>query len=331
MIRTGFTPYHGFNFKNGQFKFYVGPVSCSVLCGGISYAALDYYYKKLRTPDMAKNPAEGNPLCEYLYKRQATAHFYTWNRFAKAWASGVAPEAQMNKEISVLKTWMAAKKPMVICLHAGMGHGHHVLCTGYDDNYKMLELYDSNYPGQTPTLMLDDGGKWYHSGGGGSMWNGWFGDGGFDQEGGAKFPVVPYKFCRDCHGLVCNSHFEYSGACKGGGAHNMMDTEYYLPNDTSGESGWFLCRKCYLMFTPEGDNAYGKCFKGGKHEISTDRPEQSVYHLGRGKGEYGWSRCNACNTLNWSKGAAAACPAGGSHDNSDSERYVVDNRVIEKK
>ena len=31
-------PYH-----NGSFKFRVGPINCSVLCGGISYTALDYF------------------------------------------------------------------------------------------------------------------------------------------------------------------------------------------------------------------------------------------------------------------------------------------------
>ena len=149
------------------------------------------------------------------------------------------------------------------------------------------------------------------------------------REKGPQLPVVPFKFCRDCHGLVCNAFANTSGVCSGGGPHNLMDIEYFLPiNSSGGDDGWFLCAKCCSMFSPEGTG--NKCGKGGKHEAKSAWPEMSVAPIGYGKGEMGWSRCSACSVLNWNKGADAACPAGGKHDNAGSTKYVVDNRVVEK-
>ena len=45
MLATAFDPAKsGFRFRNGTFKTHVGSVNCSVLCGGMAYAVLDYVY-----------------------------------------------------------------------------------------------------------------------------------------------------------------------------------------------------------------------------------------------------------------------------------------------
>ena len=325
MFRTEFIPKRdGFLFRNGEFKFSVGPGECSVLCGGISYAALDYFYNKLRTPDMTRPPADGNPFLQYLFRRQATAHWFTWNRFLKAWLPGSDSQETVNKNLDIISTNIQAKKPVVVCMYGGFGHGHHVLAIGFNPSDNMIELYDSNWPGRSSTLTPDGDGKWNHSDG--SVWDGWFTDGGFTQKGGAQIPVIPFKFCRNCHGLVANA-FSESGVCAAG-THSVTDTEYFLPRDSSGgESGWYNCSKCLCMFTNK-NGSNGKCFAGGVHAARSSWPEMSVAQLNQGKGEVDWRLCSACNTLNWGGGAPAACPAVGKHDNSQSGRYVVDNRTV---
>jgi len=330
MIRSGFEAYKdGFQFTNGHFDFYVGPANCTVLCGGISYAALDYWFTKFKPPVSAKTPADGNPLQAYLYRRQMTAHYYTWNRFVSRWLGARDSADEIKNNIDVIASRCVAKKPSVICLVGDFSHGHHVLATGVDPTTQKLEIYDSNWPGGYCTLTPQSDGTWKHSDK--SVWNTWFSDGGYDQNGGPQLPVVPFEFCRTCHGMVCTGFRDRIGMCTNGGVHDLMVPEYFLPMDSStGEGGWFLCNYCLSMFSNDGANAGGWCSNGGKHQAKPGWPEMSVCVLGRGKGDHSWRQCNSCLTLNWGAGADAACPAGGKHDNAGSTKYVCDSRVIEK-
>ena len=134
-------------YTNGSFKFKVGPITCSVLCGGISYTALDYFETGILPPKSPKTPADGNPMEEYLYRRQATAHFYTWHRFAAAWLGGAGEQDSVEK----LGTFLSSR-PVILCLFGGFGHGHHVVATACDPGRKVIHLYDSNHPGRTSVL-----------------------------------------------------------------------------------------------------------------------------------------------------------------------------------
>src|SRR5262245_53695331 len=111
MIRTGFdTKRHGFRFQNGKFKFtYAVIIPCDVLCGGMCYAALDYYNYQLAVPEESDPPAEGTPLFNYLYDRQKTAHLstlpgsYASNLFNRPSAGETDPCTQETLD----KTWPA--------------------------------------------------------------------------------------------------------------------------------------------------------------------------------------------------------------------------------
>ncbi len=75
-IMTSFKPdTNGFNFKN-HFKNDFIPaldIRTSGLCGGMSYAALDYYHAHLPIPGQWFRPANKTPLHTYLYDRQVTS------------------------------------------------------------------------------------------------------------------------------------------------------------------------------------------------------------------------------------------------------------------
>ena len=52
MIKSRFNPrIHGLPYRNGSFSFKLGPANLSVLCGGISYTALDYFDTGIRPPE----------------------------------------------------------------------------------------------------------------------------------------------------------------------------------------------------------------------------------------------------------------------------------------
>jgi hypothetical protein len=166
MIASKFDPLkNGLPYKNGSFKFKVGPANCSVLCGGISYTALDYFYTGIQPPKSPKTPAEGNPMEEYLYRRQATAHFYTWHRFAAAWSGSlplIGPVVSGVEQDSLEDLCRhLASRPVILCLYGVVGEGHHVVASACDQAKKQIQLYDSNHPGKISLLTQVSGG-WLH-------------------------------------------------------------------------------------------------------------------------------------------------------------------------
>jgi hypothetical protein len=59
----------GFVFVNTFANSFIGPpvnMTTGGLCGGMSYAALDYYNAKLQTPQQNFRPANGTALQQYL-------------------------------------------------------------------------------------------------------------------------------------------------------------------------------------------------------------------------------------------------------------------------
>src|SRR5262249_30330951 len=146
---------HGLPYKNGSFRFKVGPANVSVLCGGISYAALDYFDTGIRPPESSRTPVDGNPMETYLYRRQVTAHFYTWHRFANAWSVSQIPGMRSifgeQDDINELAQYLSSR-PVIICLFGGPGHGHHVVATACDPARNQIQLYDSNHPRVTSTI-----------------------------------------------------------------------------------------------------------------------------------------------------------------------------------
>src|SRR5262245_58981745 len=76
---------HGFQFSNEYIQWKSWPWSGTQLCGGMAYAALDYYYDRLGIPADTKAPAIGTPLHTYIFERQKDAHLNTIPRFSGYW------------------------------------------------------------------------------------------------------------------------------------------------------------------------------------------------------------------------------------------------------
>lgn len=197
-VRTAFAPtLHGFKFAN-RFKNLTGvfDITTGGLCGGMVYAALDYYYAHKRIPQQTYMPAEGTRLQSYLYTRN-------WNEIERnlhRWGElGFNPAGARNREIfgwglqvgsGRLGEMMASidrGRPIPLslqmcgddCACRGGGGGrvdcpgnHVVLAIGYElGRYRGIQgehpedvrifIYDPNVPGQTLTLRADATNAWY--------------------------------------------------------------------------------------------------------------------------------------------------------------------------
>ena len=76
----------GFRFVNDFRNSFVGPpfsVYTSGLCGGMSYAVLDYYYAGRPIPTQDYRPANNTPLQQYLYGRQVTSLMQNADKWAE--------------------------------------------------------------------------------------------------------------------------------------------------------------------------------------------------------------------------------------------------------
>jgi uncharacterized protein YjbI with pentapeptide repeats len=179
---TTFNPEkHGFKFSNtfSNKGFVAGVhIDFSGLCGGMSYAMLDYYYKGVTIPSQTQKPNEGTQLTKYIRSRQ----WYTYDAQADKWVElGFNPFGERTSEfwnwgvqgfnggrLEELKSRIDQGKPVPLGLFAagdgGLTSKHHqVIAIGYDmgryrgdlKEYKDdLKIYicDPNYPGETKVL-----------------------------------------------------------------------------------------------------------------------------------------------------------------------------------
>ncbi|GEM_PF-2029614 len=182
---TNFNPaMHGFNFTNSfhNHGFIAGQnIDFTGLCGGMSYAALDYYFKGVNIPNQYSLPKEGTKLTEYIRSRQWKTYEnqgdkwselvfnpFGW-RTSEFWQWGI--QGFGGGRLEELKTQIDAGKPVILGLFAaGDGgfnkHHHQVVAYGYDlGRYKgdlkvnkedvKIFIYDPNYPNETRTLRPD--------------------------------------------------------------------------------------------------------------------------------------------------------------------------------
>jgi hypothetical protein len=332
MISTAFDPAkHGFHFRNGTFNTHVGPFACGVLCGGMAYAALDYIYTGIKPPDLKKAPTEGNPLETYLYRRQETAHFYTWHKFTAAWSTnipiiggalGMAGVGQ--SDYADLQNWLGKKYPVVVCLFDGISEGHHVVAIGCDPGKKQIQLYDSNHPDQRSNLT-EKNGRWLHSISG-RNWKGWFIDWGWYTEG-VRQPPVPWRYCPNCRCLHTTA-FGSSGNCPGGGTHAANPNfEYFLNwNMDKGQRQWKVCKKCQGAVCLVDPQQGKSCPAGGTHD---PRGIEFAVTMGSGAGEGDWKSCFKCASLYWAgNNMHGKCAKGGAHDPKYSAKYFLDYRTV---
>ena len=177
-VRTGFTAAeHGFKFEN-RFEFSASlslkPISRSPvvlgkvvlgLCGGMCFAALDYFHAHKPIPTVASPEAITTELRNYLVERQLDSLAHGSVLKVLKWTH----EREDNDLAVSVAGWEARKlrdtvEPAVLALIRAdsLSHvidNHQVVATGYDfndvTNEMVIFLYDPNWPGSTPTLKMD--------------------------------------------------------------------------------------------------------------------------------------------------------------------------------
>lgn len=205
MPKTVFQPnVNGFHFGNHfvnnilQLPIY-GNVTTLGRCGGMSFAALDFFNAHLPVPagtdqtfaSTGSVPPDGSPLADYIYHRQldsflvpSAVKFVTWSvtpdgpsfllRGVETWSK--------QDEFQKVRTAVDAGKPSPLGLIVatdltGLAHNHQVVAYGYEldlvGNPASVYIYDNNHPDQEVTLTLDSNGSgWQESTG--EHWRGFF-------------------------------------------------------------------------------------------------------------------------------------------------------------
>jgi hypothetical protein len=174
-VMSSFKPdKHGFMFEN-SFHNDVVPqlnVRTTGLCGGMSYAVLDYFWQHAAVPNQGYRPASGTVLQRYLYARQVDSILPNVDKWAEYTFN---PDGMRNMEffnwgligngkIAELRSFLDKGKPVVLGLIASATTSHQVVAIGYDlgrykgdlGQYKQdfkIYVYDPNHPGKVMTLV----------------------------------------------------------------------------------------------------------------------------------------------------------------------------------
>lgn len=176
MPTTNFDPkVHGFHFNNNFVNHVIGDFNTYGLCGGMAFAALDYYFAGIPIPtheaaDFPNGlvPAEGSRLRRYIYKRMLNSV----ERNAAQWGNILVnpvfnAKRFTRRHLDDLRAEINAGRPVPLGLVgnlkiAGGGRGNHqVVCYGYDLNQAgdsiTLRIYDNNSHDNEVTLTTDPG------------------------------------------------------------------------------------------------------------------------------------------------------------------------------
>lgn len=180
-IRTAFDAgEHGFRFGN-RFDLSLGfrlPLIgrrdllriAYGLCGGMCFAALDYYYANVPIPRHADVPRPGTPLRSYLWKRQlASLSPPVVPLKVVAWMlrdDEAVARVTATQEFPKVRRRIVRMHPTVLLLIrnrgvADPGENHQAVALGYDLDVSRgkvsLYLYDPNCPGKEQQLTMNLG------------------------------------------------------------------------------------------------------------------------------------------------------------------------------
>jgi hypothetical protein len=329
MSVTSFSPEkHGFRFSNNDIEWSFGPFSGKTLCGGLSYAAMDYFNYGMCIPQVSTAPPEGTVLQKYVYDRQMTAHGNTIPDFASAYTT---PFPDLVKKsiplVPKLDALLSTIGPTIICL-TGIAKGHHVVAIGCTPGaFPEIQMYDSNFPTMVSKLKLMQASatlqRWKHSVSG-EFWYGFFIDSGYSKKLPPALSGEPdWRWCHRCEGLFWNGDASDKGKCPAGGAHVAGGVRNYILaiNAGSGQANWKWCKRCQgLWFS--GNGSPGKCPAGGSHDAFDKNQYFMAQNTGAGEGNWRW--CKRCEGMFWAGNPVKGkCPAGGSHDPSGSGNYFL--------
>ncbi len=187
-VMTKFNPsIHGFKFINSFKNIFISGVDwiTSGLCGGMSYAALDYFKYNKRIPQQIYIPAEGMPLRQYLYDRQMTSMMTNIDRWAEFGLTNVfgARNTEFfnwglqtgSGQLGRLMSYIDRGEPVVLGLSScgdGCKGDHQVLAIGYKlGRYNgdlgpyvedlIIYVCDPNYPEVISELKPNKAGSYF--------------------------------------------------------------------------------------------------------------------------------------------------------------------------
>ncbi|MBM4060886.1 MAG: hypothetical protein FJ265_07290 [Planctomycetes bacterium] len=203
--RAPFAPReHGFRFAN-TFQNDAVPVldlRTSGLCGGMAYAALDYWLAGMPIPQQDYRPANGTPLQRYVYARQVDSLLPNGTRWLAYFADvrGVRRTEFFRQgldrgesgELGKLRKMLAEGAPAPLGLRAPGRTGHQVLALGCEaganEQDLAIRLYDPNFPDRVMTMVPDLERQLYVYAGGPErvQWAAWF----VDAHYAPKVPTV---------------------------------------------------------------------------------------------------------------------------------------------
>jgi hypothetical protein len=178
-MSTDFTPTrNGFHFPNAFVNPVitipgVGAINTYGLCGGMSFASLDYYHAQLPIPThtaadfpgSASVPPVGSRLRQYIFDRQLNSFDPTVNPSVHKFITQALPIGRTCYEVTVQDEWplitaaLDGGQPVPLGLIAesiNPTSSHQVVATGYDPSPKRIQIYDCNHPDTFVTLLLDD-------------------------------------------------------------------------------------------------------------------------------------------------------------------------------
>jgi hypothetical protein len=198
MPRTAFDPAkHGFHFANGFVNNVadlgpLGKITTRGRCGGMAYAALDYYFANLPVPLSSGLPADGTPLADYIYKRLMDsflfngAHFVDWTTAPDhhTWFRAGVTHWTKFEEFPKIKQLVDGGTPVALGLVSAnnlgnIGENHQVVAIGYDgdpNGSMTVYVYDNNHPDQVIRIDSDPSNPHFNESTG-EIWRGFFVEG----------------------------------------------------------------------------------------------------------------------------------------------------------
>jgi len=164
---------HGFSFVNafsgsslpvslGDAEKKLGLPSRFGLCGGMSFAAADYFLARRIIPADTAQPARGTPLYTYIYSRQSTSfgtmntmalRFIEWMRLPEDGDDGT--RARTGPQVPLIEATLAKGEPVMIGLVLVSAdqtrepwHNHQVLAyaSRRSGDSVDISIYDPNFP-----------------------------------------------------------------------------------------------------------------------------------------------------------------------------------------
>jgi hypothetical protein len=154
----------------------------SGLCGGMTYAVLDYYYSGKPIPDQTYRPANGTTLQQYLYGRQSTSLVVNADRWTDLQLNPLGARTVeffndgITGQLTLVRSFIDRDVPVPLGLKGSenpFSQSHQVLAIGYDVGryqgalgaYKedvKIYVLDPNFPNTIKTLVPDTSLLEYH-------------------------------------------------------------------------------------------------------------------------------------------------------------------------